>query len=1015
MAIKKSELYSSLWSSCDELRGGMDASQYKDYVLVMLFIKYVSDKYADVPYAPITIPQGASFRDMVALKGKTDIGDQINKKIIAPLANANKLSDMPDFNDPGKLGSGQEIVERLTNLIGIFENKALDFSKNRAEGDDILGDAYEYLMRHFATESGKSKGQFYTPAEVSRVMAQIIGIRDAHTTNNTTVYDPTCGSGSLLLKVGDEAKAEVTLYGQEKDTATSGLARMNMILHNKPTALIKGGHSTLANPLYTGEDGKLKTFDYVVANPPFSDKRWSTGIDPLNDPHERFQHYGTPPPKQGDYAYLLHIIRSLKSTGKGACILPHGVLFRGNAEADIRRNLIRRGYIKGIIGLPANLFYGTGIPACIVVIDKENAHSRKGIFMLDASKGYLKDGNKNRLRDCDIHKIVDVFNRRDDSDPSYARMVGNDEIEKNEFNLNIPRYIDSQQAEDLQDITGHLQGGIPQADVEALHAYWDVCPNLKATLFKPAAGNAAILAAGGLEARASSNVPSPRGWHSRGYLPHIDGPNLLQFITFRMADSVPSEQIELWKQELKWREGLDADSPESAALRKKIENYADAGHGACHLRVPRVAQMVQDALLHFDGQRYRMIAWCIMPNHVHTLIEPIDAAHSLPSIIHSWKSFTANAANKMLSRTGAFWMEDYFDRYIRDETHLQATLDYIRQNPVKARLVQRAEDWPWAGNAGFQPACGQDGRAPGYLDLAVPKQAIKSAIYEHPEFVTFIASMNALFASWRGQSAVALKTLEAGFHPKDLIMQMSESLLAFYTGKLLIDKYDVYQHLMDYWAATMQDDCYLIADDGWKAATCRIVEKDKKGKEKDKGWACDLVPKQIIVDRYFAAQQQAIRELEATLESVAAQLAELEEEHGGEEGAYAELDKVNKANVSARLKELGTRASSPHAAKMAALPDDEAEIAALDAWRKLNEQESEIKKSLKEEEAELDALAYAKYPKLSEAEIKILVVDDRWLAALNKDIHGEMDRISHALTRRVKELAERYETPLPKL
>jgi len=188
MAIKKSELYSSLWASCDELRGGMDASQYKDYVLVLLFVKYVSDKYAGVPYAPIIIPDGASFKDMVALKGKPDIGDQINKKIIGPLANANKLSDMPDFNDPSKLGSGQEIVDRLTNLISIFENKALDFSKNRADGDDILGDAYEYLMRHFAAESGKSKGQFYTPAEVSRIMAQIIGIHEAITTNDTTVF-----------------------------------------------------------------------------------------------------------------------------------------------------------------------------------------------------------------------------------------------------------------------------------------------------------------------------------------------------------------------------------------------------------------------------------------------------------------------------------------------------------------------------------------------------------------------------------------------------------------------------------------------------------------------------------------------------------------------------------------------------------------------------------------------------------------------------------------------------------
>ncbi|MEK0425773.1 MAG: hypothetical protein RJB11_1864, partial [Planctomycetota bacterium] len=216
MALKKSELYSSLWSSCDELRGGMDASQYKDYVLVLLFIKYVSDKYAGQPFAPIKIPDGASFKDMVALKGKADIGDQINKRIVAPLASANQLSDMPDFNDASKLGSGKEMVDRLTNLISIFENPALDFSKNRADGDDILGDAYEYLMRHFAVESGKSKGQFLTPAEVSLIMARIIGIRKTKTSANTTVSDPTCGSGSLLLKVSYEASSPVTLYGQEK-------------------------------------------------------------------------------------------------------------------------------------------------------------------------------------------------------------------------------------------------------------------------------------------------------------------------------------------------------------------------------------------------------------------------------------------------------------------------------------------------------------------------------------------------------------------------------------------------------------------------------------------------------------------------------------------------------------------------------------------------------------------------------------------------------------------------------
>src|SRR5258708_218819 len=678
MALKKSELYSSLWSSCDELRGGMDASQYKDYVLVLLFIKYVSDKYAGQPYAPITIPAGASFKDMVALKGKPDIGDQINKKIIAPLASANKLSDFPDFNDAAKLGTGKELVDRLTNLVAIFENPALDFSKNRAEGDDILGDAYEYLMRHFATESGKSKGQFYTPAEVSRIMAKIIGIHDAKTSAATTVYDPTCGSGSLLLKVGDEAGTAVTLYGQEKDVATAGLARMNMILHNNPTAAIHGGQSTLAAPFFKDGDS-LKTFDFVVANPPFSDKRWSTGLDPANDPYERFKSFGTPPAKQGDYAYLLHIVRSLKSTGKGACILPHGVLFRGNVEADIRRNLVRKGYIKAIIGLPPNLFYGTGIPACIVIVDKQDAHARKGIFMIDASGGFMKDGPKNRLRAQDIHRIVDVFNRRLDV-PKYARVVSVEEIEKNEFNLNLPRYIDSQMPEDLQDIEGHLKGGIPTADVESLRRYWAVCPRLRGTLFK--------------------------------------------------------------------------------------ENR------------------------------------------------------------------------------------------------------------------------------------------PGYVDLSVEKSAIKSAIYEHPEFATFIAGMNAHFAAWRQTSVATLKGLQAGCHPKEVIAALAEGLLAHYAGKPLIDPYDVYQHLMDYWAETMQDDCYLIAADGWKAEPTRIIEKDKKGKERGSGRTCDLIPKGLIIARYFAKEQAAIDHFAAELEALTARLSEMEEEHSGEDGAFADLDKVNKSNLTPRLNQI---------------------------------------------------------------------------------------------------------------
>jgi len=776
MAIKKSELYSSLWASCDELRGGMDASQYKDYVLVMLFIKYISDKYAGVPFAPITVPKGASFKDMVALKGKPTIGDDINKKIIGPITDANKLSDMPDFNDVTKLGSGKEMVDRLTNLIAIFENPALDFSKNRAEGDDILGDAYEYLMRHFATESGKSKGQFYTPAEVSRIMAKIIGISTARTSASTTAYDPTCGSGSLLLKVANEAETNITIYGQEKDSATSGLARMNMILHNNPTAEIKQGN-TLANPLFFNDHGSLKTFDYVVANPPFSDKSWGNGVDAVGDIHGRFKDFGIPPAKNGDYAFLLHIIRSLKSKGKGACILPHGVLFRGNVEAEIRRNIIRRGYIKGIVGLPANLFYGTGIPACIIVIDKENAHTRKGIFMIDAGKGFMKDGNKNRLREQDIHRIVDVFNRQLEID-KYSRMVPFAEIEKNEYNLNIPRYIDSQEAEDIQDIEAHLLGDIPDADINALKNYWKMYPSLKTALF------------------------------------------------------------------------------------------------------------------------------------------------------------------------------------------------------------------------------GKSRRAK-YSRLLVEKEEIKQTIFQHPEFIGYTQKMAAVFAHWKHASTQILKNLQAGLKPIEIIAELSQNLLKQYSGKALIDKYDVYQHLMNYWADTMQDDCYIIAADGWRAETYRILVENKQKKMVDKGWTCDLVPKELMINHFFLKEKAAIEILESEKENIVAQLTELEEEHSGEEGCFAEMDKVNKGAVQGRLKEMKDEA------------DAKDEIKVLKAYLKLLTRQTNTNKKIKEATAELDKKLYAKYPTITEDEIKTLVVDDKWMATIEKAIQTEMNRISQRLTQRISELAERYEIPLP--
>ena len=614
MAIKKSELYSSLWASCDELRGGMDASQYKDYVLVLLFLKYVSDKYAGNPDALIEIPEGGSFKDMVALKGQKDIGDSINK-IIGKLAESNDLKgviDVADFNDDEKLGKGKEMVDRLTNLIAIFENPALNFSKNRADGDDILGDAYEYLMKHFATESGKSKGQFYTPAEVSRIIAKCIGIKNV-TTSGKSIYDPTCGSGSLLLKAVDETEQNVTIYGQEKDVATAALARMNMILHANESAEINKGQSTLSDPLFKNEHGYLKTFDFVVANPPFSSKNWMNGFDPANDLYKRFKGYGLPPAKNGDFSFLLHIIKSLKSKGKGACILPHGVLFRGNAEAEIRKNLITRGYIKGIIGLPANLFFGTGIPACIIVVDKENADARKSIFMIDAGKGFLKDGNKNRLREQDIRKIVDVFNKQLKIS-KFSRMVPVNEISaaKNDYNLNIPRYIDSREAEDLQDIEAHLLGDIPNADIDALQKYWDVYPTLKTELFEP-------------------------------------------------------------------------------------------------------------------------------------------------------------------------------------------------------------------------------GKRDNYSSLKVEKNRIKQSIFEHPEFVTFSKKMDTLFDTWKTKNTQILKALEKGFKPKELIHRISEDLLANYIDKKLIDKYDIYQHLMNFWNETMQDDCHIISDDGWDAKIYRILVENKKKKKVDKG------------------------------------------------------------------------------------------------------------------------------------------------------------------------------------
>jgi type I restriction enzyme M protein len=791
LAVKKSEIYSSLWKSCDALRGGMDASQYKDYILVLLFVKYVSDKYAGDPNALIEVPPGGGFADMVALKGDKEIGDKINI-IISTLAAANDLKgviDVADFNDEGKLGVGKDMVDRLSALVAIFARPELDFRRNRAEGDDILGDAYEYLMRNFATESGKSKGQFYTPAEVSRIMAKVIGI-GAATRADQTIYDPTCGSGSLLLKAHDEAPLALTIYGQEKDVATRALAKMNMVLHDCPSADIWQGN-TLAAPHFKTAAGALETFDFVVANPPFSDKNWSSGVNPANDEFKRFA-LGAPPDKNGDYAYLLQILASLKSTGKGAIILPHGVLFRGGAEAALRQKIVRRGWIKGIIGLPANLFFGTGIPACILVLDKENAGTRSGLFMIDASKGFTKDGPKNRLRDQDLHKIVDVFTKRAEI-AGCSRMVPVSEIEANDFNLNIPRYIDSSEPEDLQDIEAHLKGGIPERDIDALAPFWSVLPSVRGGLFGP------------------------------------------------------------------------GDRPGSAAAK----------------------------------------------------VEPA---------------------------------------------------------------------------------------------------AVKGAILNHAEFAAYRARVAAVFAGWQAAHLDRLKGLAVGDKPKVLIEGIAEDLLDRFEGVALIDRYDIYQHLMTYWVEIMQDDVYIIAQEGWGAArTIRDLAKNADGKFTEtpditlgrRKLKAELIPPKLIVARFFAPEQAWLEALEAAAEEAARVVEDLDEEHGGEEGLL-----FTARNPAGKLTAKGVR---DRIREIARDKDAGEERAVLKDCLKAIEAEAEAASSAREAGTALDEKVVAKYATLTDGEVQVLVVEDKWLGVLEVDVEGEIERVSQALTGRVKLLTERYGTPLSKL
>ena len=807
MAIKKNQLYASLWASCDELRGGMDASLYKDYVLTLLFLKYVSDKHK-YGGGMIELPSGTTFDDIVNLKNTADIGDRLNK-IIAQIAEANDLKgviDVADFNDEDKLGKGKEMIDRLSKLVGIFEK--LNLSSNQAEDDDLLGDAYEYLMRHFATESGKSKGQFYTPAEVSRIMAKIIGI-GADCPSSTSVYDPTCGSGSLLLKAAAQANNQISLYGQEKDVTTASLARMNMILHNNETAEINTGN-TLSDPSFRDEKGRLKTFDFAVANPPFSSKNWTSGITPADDPFERFS-YGIPPEKNGDYAFLLHLLKSLKPSGKGAIILPHGVLFRGNAEARIRTELLNLGLIKGIIGLPANLFYGTGIPACIIVIDKEHAQTAQfaedgsrqvisggSVFIIDASRGFIKDGNKNRLREQDIHKIIDTFTKQEEI-AHYSRMVHLSEIAAQDYNLNLPRYIDSGEVEDLQDLAAHLYGGIPAHDMDALEAYWQVLGRLKNELF--------------------------------------------------------------------------------------------------------------------DEQEGRFIA-------------------------------------------------------------------------------------------------------------KIESSQIKAHILAHPDYAAFKTEHLAKFAAWHTQNDLA--AIQPGSRPSKLIQQWSESLLDAFKPSSLIEEYDFYQILMDYWAENLQDDVYFIAQDGWLAvkdfaeitkesdevANLTVVfeetETEKKGKAKtkriSKKYRSEVIAPELIAHRYFSDDLAKLEEKQSELERLSQELESHLEEHSGEEGVLNDVLDA-KGKLSAKLLKAALEENDI----------EEGERAILQTAQTLMTQEKAAKDAVQAQSEALNLAIFKQFGQLSEEKIKQLVVHDKWLATLESRIENRLENAIQQLISRLNTLEDRYRSPMAEL
>ena len=454
--INQSEINDVAWRACDTFRGVVDPSDYKNYILVMLFWKYVSDVWSDhrdrymaeykndevrvkrrLSRERFQLPDGCDFASLYEQRNASDIGERMNialEKIED--ANKAKLEGVfreVDLNSENKLGETKDRNARLKELLQDFNDPRLNLRPSRVGEEDVIGNVYEYLLERFASDAGKKAGEFYTPGQVSTLLARLLSPKKGN-----TICDPACGSGSLLIKVGRQAdERDFALFGQESNGTTHALCRMNMFLHGMDTFNIQWG-DTLRNPKLVELDQLLK-FDIVVANPPFSLEKW--GYDAATaDAFHRY-HRGLPPKSKGDYAFITHMIETAREgTGKIGLIVPHGVLFRGAAEGKIRRKLIEENLLEAVIGLPSNLFFGTGIPAAILLFNKGKTHG--DVLFIDASREYKEAKNQNVLTDEHVEKIVATYRAFQTVD-KYAYRATPQEIADNDFNLNIPRYVDT--------------------------------------------------------------------------------------------------------------------------------------------------------------------------------------------------------------------------------------------------------------------------------------------------------------------------------------------------------------------------------------------------------------------------------------------------------------------------------------------------------------------------------------------------------------------------------------------